>query len=290
MACPETFPDFRVVTVTRPQPSMLFLQWSLEPTSWPFEDLAFINFRSNGPTGPWDEVATAEVGRYVYYDYDVISPGVNRLYYYIIRVASISGQGYRDCDPVTLQHAPDHIAMEMVRKKTLFLRVKGGIGAVVLLKKSWGPKCSRCYNHERGQPDDCDCTECYGTGYPGGYLTPVFVPALANLTDTILVRAGLKYETDQTYWEMANYPVVSPEDVVVDQLMNIRYRIDRVHPTSHRGYPISQIINILRADDTDVLYRIPVSPPANTSAGRDFDMISRTEPHEVNRLAHTPSR
>jgi hypothetical protein len=54
MACPETFPDFRVVTVTRPQPSMLFLQWSLEPTSWPFEDLAFIIFRSNGPTGPWD--------------------------------------------------------------------------------------------------------------------------------------------------------------------------------------------------------------------------------------------
>lgn len=280
MAIPENFPIFRHVTVQRPGPHLLTVRWALEPTSWDMSDLAFEVFRSESPAGPWDDMGEVETGRYHFYDQNVVSPGTSRYYYYIIRVASKSGKGFFDSKPVRLEHDPDHIAIEHVRKKNLYLKVKGGVEVAVFQRKSWGPRCSRCHNIERDDVTDPDCHECLGTGIVGGYLNPVIVPALANLPEKMVVRAGIPYDFNMTTFEVANQPLLSTGDLLVDLRPNIRYRVARVHQNSHRGYVVSQIVTLLRVDDNDVIYSLDVPEASHAPYGRSWDLVKRTE-HEA---------
>lgn len=282
------FPEFRSVTVFRPNGRMLGLHWSLRPHAWDMTDLAFVVFRSTGPTGPWEEIGVAEPGRFEFTDTDVVGAGIHRSYYFIVRCASVSQQGYSDSPVRRLEHDPDHIALEMIRKKNLFLLARGGIAGAVVPRKSWGAKCSRCYNYERGLPEDPDCPICYGTGFTGGYLNPVLIPMLFNPPRMAIVNAGLKYEPHQIYVELANWPIAYPHDVVVDRVMNIRYRIDQVTPTSHRMHIVSQVAMLLRVDENDVLYDLPIPGAEKKLEARSWDLVTRGDPHEV--LRNSPRR
>lgn len=267
------FPLFRHVTVHRPGPHLTTLRWAIQPTSWPLEDLSYEVFRSESPAGPWDELG--EVQSYSFYDSDVISSGTHRHYYYIVRIASRSGKGYRDSKPVRLEHDPDHIALEMVRKKNLYLKVKGGIEAAIFQRKSFGPKCSKCFNYERNDVEDPDCPECFGTGIAGGYLNPVLIPILFNPPERTVVLAGIPYENGATYFELANWPLLQKGDLIVDRRMNIRYRAEQVKWTSHRGHPVSQIVQVLRADDNDIIYTLSIPESTHAPHGRSWDQIER---------------
>lgn len=275
---PDGFPEFQHVTLQRPQPGVLSLRWALRPHAWSMDDLAFTIFRSGGPQGPWTEVGSVPPGRFLYSDIGVANAphgGTGGRVYYILRAASMGGRGYRDSGPMTLEHDADGIAFELVRKKNLYLTVRGGIGVSIFLRKAWGPKCSRCFNYQRMIPEDPDCLECYGTGFTGGYLDPLHVPALMNLPREAIVRAGIKYELGTTYAELSNWPLVDPDDLVVDRKMNIRYRIKTITPTSHKMHTVSQIVSVLRADENDVIYNLPVPELSQALVGHSWDLVDR---------------
>lgn len=282
------FPTFRHVVVLRPNGRILGVHWALNPHSWPHEDLRFVIFRSNSPTGPWDEVGVADEGRFDYTDSDVSGAAVHRSYYYIVRCASVSGKGYSDSPIQRLEHDLDNIAIEMIRKKNLFLTVRGGVSIAVIPRRSFGPKCSRCYNVERGVAEDPDCPVCYGTGFSGGYLNPVYVPGLLNPPKEAIIEAGLKYEPFQIYIEIANWPMLHPRDVIVDRRMGIRYRVDQVSPFTHRMAPISQSAMLLRVDENDVLYDLPIPAAPRSLDARSWDLVTRDQPHE--HLRDVPNR
>lgn len=277
MANPENFPEFRHVTVHRPGPHLSMVRWAIAPTGWDLDDIAYTIYRSESPAGPWDDLGEVEPGRYHFYDHDVVSPGTGRYYYYIVRLVSRLGRGYLDSTPVRLEHDPDHIALEHVRKKNLYLKVKGGVEVAVFQRKSWGPRCSRCHNAERDDVTDPDCHECLGTGIAGGYLNPVIVPALANMPEKMVVRSGVPYEMGMTMFEIANQPLVGDGDLMVDLRANIRYRVKRVHQNSHRGYVVSQIVTLLRSDDNDVIYSLDVPEAAHAPYGRSWDLVKRND-------------
>lgn len=284
---PDGFPKFRHTSVHRVMPGALTLTWVLAPHSWPESDLAFVIFRSNSPTGPFEQVGTAEPGRFMFADFNVISPGVSRNYYHIIRCASVSGKGFADSYPINVGHDPDNVAYEMIRKKQLFLTVRGGIASAVLLKKSWGARCSRCYNAERMMASDPLCPECYGTGFSGGYLNPVLMPALFNPPKQAVIDAGMKYEVGATYVELANYPYLSVDDIYIDRQSNIRYKVNEVSLYTRRGHIVSQVALVNRLEENDATYTILLPPPsANSFIERSWDMVDRDNPSQVLRNAH----
>lgn len=271
----EDFPNFRFVHIVRPNANVLAVRWALEPTGYPLEDIIFEIFRSNSPTGPWDLIGQAESGRFEYTDYDAIGDPMSRNYYYLVRAASTSGKGFNDSEPHILQHDADNIALELVRKKNVFLAVKGGISIAILIRKTWGAKCSRCWNPERLSANDADCPECYGTGYTGGFMNPVFVPALFNPPKNVVVDAGLKYEPYNVYIELANHPVLDNKDVVVDRKQHIYYTVEQINITSRRMHTISQIGLLNRVDENSILYSIRIPEPRHAPEGRSWDMVER---------------
>lgn len=271
MLLPDHFPEFRLTVCNRPQANTLSLRWSLAPTIYPLDDIRFLIFRSNAPNGPWEEIGVAEEGTFAFTDYGVLSAGVHRTYYYIVRAASISKKGFRDSKPFLLEHDPDRIALELVRKKNVFLQVNGGIALAVLVKKTWGARCARCYNTEKQLPSDPDCPSCFGTGFSGGFMKPVYVPGLMNPPKKVITDAGIEYEPSSVYAELANNPVLAVKDVIVDRKMNIRYTVEEVTPTTRRMHLVSQILTLLRVDENSILYTIDIPEPPHAAEARSFD-------------------
>lgn len=274
MALPENFPSLRFCSAHRVGPLTSQVRWGLVPSSWDPGNLAFLLFKSQAPTGPWDEVADIDPGRFTYYDHDTPGVGTVRTWYYRVRLAAKDGSGYRDSKVIRVEPNPDHIATEMVRKKIIFMRHRGGVASAVFLRRRWGPHCSRCFDTTQQVATQANCPECYGTGYTGGYMQPSILPALKNVPEKMLVQAGVPYKRGDTMWEFANWPTLDTGDLVVDRVMNIRYMVDRVHPFTHRGHLVSQIVALTRVDEMSILYGLDVPQPEGSAEGRSYDLYS----------------
>jgi hypothetical protein len=176
-----------------------------------------------------------------------------------------------------LQHDPDHIALEMIRKKYLYLRARGGVHGAVLVKKRYGAKCV-CWDDGRGLSTDADCPFCYGVGYTGGYLAPTYVPFVHNpgSRNYLAGPGGARYDNSATVFEIPNEPLLAPDDIFIDRVQNTRYKVDRVEPRSHRGYTVAQVVYVTRLDDMSAVYNIPITEPAAIYTGRSFDHLSDT--------------
>ena len=262
-------PEFRFVSVRNPSHDCIVVRWAMIPNGYDSSKLSFEILRSSSPTGPFDLLAEVEQGAFYYADYDVLDVNTYRNYYYIVRTLDIEGRGYKDSAPQKLSHDPDGVALGMVRKKNVFLRTRSGVASAVLVRKNWGAKCSKCYDELRGLPTDADCPECYGTGYTGGYLKPVFVPAL-------MVEAGKNYaegmQPGSTIFEVANEPILKPKDVLVDRVLNKRYEVVSVDPRTHRLYTVCQLVTVTRIDDNSVVYTIPIPETLESTRAQSHDM------------------
>ncbi|HSW51176.1 MAG TPA: hypothetical protein VLH09_13420 [Bryobacteraceae bacterium] len=282
---PPDFPNFQVVSAQRIGPDMNRVRWAVQPTAWAFSDLSFLIFRSFSPAGPWDQIAEVEAGLWSHADSEAFGAGTYREPYYLVRIASKSGKGYRDSRATRVDHDPDHIAIELVRKKLLSMEHKNGVQTAVLLRRRLGPNCSRCYNEQQQEAGDANCPECLGTGFTGGYYSPVFVPMIASIPDKLIQHGSVDVAVGQVAWEAANWPTLDEGDVIVDRQMNIRYRVDHVRATSHRGHLISQFLTMTRCDDRDVIYTISIPPPENAAAGRSYDSLDRQKPRNIHATA-----
>jgi hypothetical protein len=265
-------PQFRHVQVYRLSPGCAAVRWVMHPHSWPESDLAFAVFRANSPEGPFEHVGNVDDGSFQFADWAAQGINISRNFYYRVRVASKSGKGYRDSWSANPGHDLDPIGEEMIRKKMVFITVKSGVAGAVLLKKSWGARCSRCFNRERMAAEDASCPECYGTGFTGGYLPPILVPTLFNPPKSAIVEAGIKYETWSVYVELANYPFLSPDDIWVDRQSNIRYKVENVGIAAHRGAIVSQVAQLNRCDENDAVYDISIPAPQNSMLERSYDI------------------
>jgi len=266
-------PQFRTVFVRCPRHDSLLVRWSLSPTTYPLDQIEFEIFRSLGSAGPWDFIGTAEPGAFHFYDFDIEGPHTYRNFYYIVRIADTKGAGFVDSSPEVLTHDPDNIAIELVRKKNVYLTVRGGIRGAVLSRKRWGAKCPRCWNKERQLPSDADCLVCYGTGYARGYCEPVITPAgVMGPTNKEYAEVIGKVEIGQSGFEISNMPLVEPKDIFIDTILDERYHIDRVTANTHRGYVVSQLIVCTRVDDNAAVYHIRIPESLASRQGQSFNL------------------
>jgi hypothetical protein len=270
----DQFPKFRFVLVRNPNHDSLVVRWALAPTLYPLEQITFEVFRSNGPNGPWEHVGDAEDGAFHFVDFDITNLTSYKLYYYIVRAADKTGAGYWDSSHAVLEHDPDNVALGLIRKKNVYLRARGGVPMAALLRKRWGAKCGRCWDKVRKLSADADCPLCYGTGYAGGFLAPVFMPGMQPQASSKMYQllGDAKYQTDQTVFELSNYPYLSPDDVLIDRVMNHRYRINRVEQHTHRGHIVSQLAVATMEDENSVLYSIKLPEHKPTIIGKSFDL------------------
>ena len=98
------------------------------------------------------------------------------------------------------------------------LQSAAGTQIAILQRKLTGPKCTRCIDSVTGESGDPRCPLCYGTGYLGGFYTPIIAPGLRGAKRVQEVSTGNYTPSRQTQASLIlpAYPRLYKKDYLVD--------------------------------------------------------------------------
>ena len=188
------------------------------------------------------------------------------------RLVLIDGQGMQHPSvPLTLNFhsAGDRrawrMAREALRQQSLALR-KTDLGQPgrLLKRKVSGTPCPICLDARREEPGDPRCPSCLGTGWVGGYHSPVqcvwaALQPVANGEDLEQSLAVGTVANIRTIGRFLAVPRLDPFDVWVQERSDLRWVVRSVRVESEiQGIPLLYTAELRLAALSDPIYSIPV--------------------------------
>jgi len=244
----------------------LLVKFDITPTQESVNDYTFNIYRSLSPEDTSMFFCIAHnITETQYEDHGVNLMRFDTNYYYKVRANNVNtGESVMSNCYGHLYHTePDNLAFIMLYENQRLLELINNDPVSVLLKRRLGVRCSNCWDSVRKQARLADCPVCYGTGVVGGYsaaisirigyLTPFPGQQMGINTDRVSVE-----EAPVTAWT-TNYPILQPDDVIVDSTHNYRFEIDDMRPIyKNQKMLIRQTFTMHRVPATDVIFTLPV--------------------------------
>ena len=148
-----------------------------------------------------------------------------------------------------------------VRRTIVALRYFTGTNVAVLKRRHFGTRCETCWTRKTGMVVKSRCCTCYGTGWVGGFHTPILTMAkvaATPITDTI--QSEGKVQIRQARIGLAPFPVVEKEDVIVEFDNNRRWFVRVVDPVVFRTRAIKQFATCTEIGRSAVEFDVPADP------------------------------
>jgi hypothetical protein len=263
--------EFTKTTPLIPQAN--FIQWTLKGVA-PQGDYWFDLYRSGSMHGPWEPVASKLKNVYCYVDKfpqpattdptTFLRPNhlaVTRNFFYRLTAVCTTGESAEDVTELTPTLAPKQkqLLRKLIHDEYIQLRKYTGVPVAVLKRKQWGARCVKCVDKITKEILRAHCTDCWGTGFLGGYWNPILTYARrAPLQTNIQVAPENKVESTTARFMMLNIPRVEQSDVVVFLSDGRRFVVDQQSETSLRTVAVHQTVFALELPRSHIIYRFPV--------------------------------
>jgi hypothetical protein len=233
-------------------PKKVCLQWTVRNPA----DVSHYFFqiaRSGSPEGPWEVLTPLLLEDAYFYVDDNFSAtsddsqagllSLQRNIYYKVTATPGPIEDVKDIMPAT-DHRRQGIINKLTRDATRYFRVGVGTEVAIFKRRRWGEKCPICLS-STGQSTRAHCSNCFGTGFVGGYWNPTYTFAQIRPSPTQMqtVPQG-DIETNIMTVLMPVFPVVEILDVIVFIRTNQRYEIKSVAPTTIHGVTIHQEVTV----------------------------------------------
>lgn len=177
--------------------------------------------------------------------------------YYRFELAETNRTIYTD--PFRSNEIPDLVALEIARRNRLMLQTHIGIRCAAIIRKKHGPRCLECYDQERQVRTRSHCKSCFDTGYRDGYESPIplfvnFAPVKEQFNRT---RIGI-VEPAADVAETADFPLLSPEDILVELENNQRWVIRAIDTVEKKRNTLKQLMQLQLLDTNRIEYEISI--------------------------------
>ena len=223
-------------------------------------DYEFYILRSgDSPEGPYHQIAGPLRDQYMIRDIQVSLLHKWRQYYYKIKVVHKPTGESKEWGP-TASSIPERNleAAEIIRLEDMYFRNFVGRRCWLFIARTFGPRCS-CFDLTLGRKTIANHKTCFGTGYLGGYMSPIEVfvqidPPGKNHQVTSLQEL---LPTD-TGGRMISFPPVSPNDILVES-ENTRWRVISTRNTERLRTPVHQELILHGIPKGDVEYDLPIN-------------------------------
>jgi len=258
----------------------LDLFWEIGPVpssgdSQPHEifDYQFHIFRSEAAMGPYEKIGGPFRDTYYFRDIQVSLLHKWREYFYKIQVEHIPSGETKDYGPATANEPePDLIAAEVVRQEDMLFREFVGRKCYLFPVRTFGPRCS-CFDPHMGRKTRSNHPPCFGTGWLGGYMSPIEVHVQIDPTakQTDLSPLGER-QPQNVLGRMISFPPVNPRDILVES-ENRRWRVVSVAGTQRLRAGVRQELQLHEIPRGDIEFELPVQVDLRTqtpSAERNF--------------------
>lgn len=233
--------------------------WQIKDTQDDIQAFDMYLYRSESPNGIWQLVAGPFNNQYLFRDYTSASRHKLRKIFYKLKIVDKRSNETVEFGPTAQIPEPDLVALEIVRQEDVLFREFIGTRCIVFPVKTFGQFCASCYNKVSKRVEKSNCMTCYGTGYLGGYWSPVscFIqidPSPKN----IQLGPTIEQYPFVTTGRMINFPPMNPRDIIVDS-ENKRWIVITVAPTKKFGHPVHQELTVKQLLTSDMAYKLPIN-------------------------------
>jgi len=243
-------------------PSHIQVQWNIEDKSSSLGTIEVL--RSQSESGPYNVVASLDSTEYSYTDQEPNLLGLTRSYWYIIKANSIfSDTEFVLSKPKTCEYELKGHRAKVARKARRDLKIQlerlNGVPIVILKRRTFGPRCTECYNPITNDVMYSHCNTCYGTTYIGGYYDPVYT---FGKLDPVAVQESIgtsgPNQSAIIGLTIVEYPVVELNDIVIESKTNRRFKVMRKIQSESSRVLVHQDLQISELSRSGIEYEIPV--------------------------------
>ncbi len=256
------------ITVSSYDLTSLLVSWEFYETWESLDPYVLSIYR--GKTPQWSEsefeliASGIDAGSVTSYEDTTVSGYLtykwNDFYYTVVPIKEVTGEVGEVPLPKRFEYAIDLQAKEILRRKNIALRSRyGGKPVQILKRKKSGSHCPACWNETLQRRTAERCITCYDTGWTGGYWSPITVQAsIGAAPKRTLIELFGEWEPQDTFLRLGAYPIIAPQDVVVDE-QNRRWRVIDISPLEKGQYILTQQCRLTRLNATDVIYEYVIS-------------------------------
>lgn len=178
---------------------------------------------------------------------------------------------------------PDLEALEMARMEQLRLQEFKGRQVVLFQLRSFGARCTTCWDPVGKQRMTSSCPSCFGTSYTGGYHTPTMIwMEIVDPTQSTTTADHHQGKHTVARGRIAAFPRIKDGDLVVEA-ENKRWRVgSNIRRSEKLRYAFRQEFDLVEIDRSDVAFTVPVKVDAETFQPSPLRQFSN--PHSVGEL------
>jgi hypothetical protein len=231
----------RNIRVSTLKQNALTVSWEIESTTLSLVDYTLTVLRSDSEAGEFSAVGSPFLASSTdeYEDTTVNLYSKIREHRYRIRVTRSADGEYLDygtADPnlvmqgedpgsVSLRSPPDIQALEAIRRFDIMLQEYAGRKLLLFTQKTWGTRCTTCWDKLKRRRTRSSCPDCYDTGIDGGYWEHKETWAMKAPADvTTAIGKVMELQPRDVVMVFSASPRIKPRDMIVDA-EGIRYRV-----------------------------------------------------------------
>lgn len=236
-------------------------------------DYTFTILRSEAAMGPYDIISVPLRDTYNFRDNKVSQRNKLRQWFYKIRVTHVPTGEVKEFGPASdTDPEPDLIASDIISQEDTLFREVIGRRCWLFPVRTFGPQCT-CFDHVLQRKTTGRHLPCFGTGWLGGYMSPVevFVQVDPNMKQS-QISTLQEMQPGNTTARMTSFPPVKPRDILVES-ENRRWRVVTVATTQRLRAVLHQELMLHEIPRGDIEYELPVNVDAQTlqaAAERNF--------------------
>lgn len=241
--------------------------WEIAPVAGPSSDETpheifdydFYIQRSEAALGPYDGVGGPYRDTYSFRDIGVQTLHKWRQYFYKIRVVHRSSGEEKTFGPVgSIEPEQDLIASEISRQEDMLFREFIGRKCILYPARTFGPACT-CFDPYTNRRTRSQHKPCFGTGWLGGFLSPVIVYVQIDPFPKASEQSSLQErQPGDTLARMISFPPVNPKDILIEA-ENRRWRVEKNQPTQRLRAVVRQELTIHEIPKGDIEYALPIN-------------------------------
>lgn len=231
----------------------------------------------DSPMGPFELIGGPLRDVYQFRDVKVSLLHKWRQYFYKLHVLHKPSGEVQEFGPVPSGDSPpDLIAAEIIRQEDKLFREFIGRRCWLYPVRTFGPRCS-CYDATLTRITRTSHLPCYGTGWLGGFMSPVEVWVQIDPNGKQVQLSALQEgQATNTTARTSSFPPINPRDILIES-ENTRWRVVSVHATERLRAIVHQELVLKALPRGDIEYALPVNVDLSKlepAAKRNF-----TNPH-----------
>lgn len=260
------FANISVMILSIEHVSRVLIRWKLEPTNQDLRNLRFHVDRGESPSA-FEQITATGISPQMmpeYVDYTANLFDMNKVYYYRVRAVELATDGVTvlqsfNSIETTWDGDLDYVGLFVVEEHMFEARWIDGVPAMIYRKIHDGVYCPQCWDNILKRVTQSNCTTCYSTGRFGGYYPPIDAWMKFEPDPKVeMVADWGKKQSSQTDILFTNYPLLSPDDIIVEVKPNRFWKVENVRYPEKNRTILLQMARLNAVNLTDVEYKIVV--------------------------------